>query len=123
MEIRVKKTWKPTIAGTANIVNGSIKLIASLLLILYIQGIFQPAESGRADVSLIGIWDTSVGVIWSSVVLLTILGVLAIVGGVYALKRKRWEWGLSGSIAALIPCFVMGTLAIIFILQSKGEFE
>lgn len=123
METKIKKTWKPTVAGILNIVNGSLKLIFSLFLVLFAQGLLESAESGRTDVYRIGSWIISPSVIWGSVVLLTVLGILAIAGGIYALQRKRWSWVLSGSIAALIPCVVMGTLAIIFTSLSKDEFE
>ena len=53
------------------------------------------------------------------------LSALAIVGGIYALRRKKWGLALTGSIAALIvPWFwFLGIAAIVFTALSKSEFE
>ena len=52
------------------------------------------------------------------------LGIIAIVGGVYALRREVWGLALAGSICALIgPWAILGILAIIFVALGKGEFE
>lgn len=56
--------------------------------------------------------------------MLPVLGVLAVVGGIHALQRKKWGWALTGSIAALLPiCVLVGIAAIILTAQSKNEFE
>jgi len=47
---------------------------------------------------------------------------LAVIGGVFALKRTRWGWALAGAICSLLfPVF--GIPAIILLVKSKGEFE
>ena len=51
-----------------------------------------------------------------------ILGIIAIAGGVSAVKRKSFGLALAGAICAL-PSGVLGILAIIFISLGKGEFE
>jgi hypothetical protein len=50
------------------------------------------------------------------------LGVVAIVGGVSALRRRSFGLSLAGAICAL-PSHILGILAIIFISLSKKEFE
>jgi uncharacterized membrane protein HdeD (DUF308 family) len=50
-------------------------------------------------------------------------GILAIVGGIYALKRKKWKLALAGSIAAFFGSSPLGVAAIIFTALSKNEFE
>jgi hypothetical protein len=49
-------------------------------------------------------------------------GALAIVGGVFALKRKHWGWALAGAIGGTITFFLCGVPAIIFIVMGKKEF-
>jgi hypothetical protein len=49
--------------------------------------------------------------------------VIAIVGGVYSLKRKAWGLAPAGSICALSGYFILGLLAIIFVAMGKNEFE
>jgi hypothetical protein len=52
-----------------------------------------------------------------------IVGILAIVGGIYALRRKIWGLALAGSIAAFFPSWILGIAAIVFTALSKNEFE
>ena len=67
-----------------------------------------------------------IGMGWLSVIFapLIIFGIIAIVGGIYALQRRVWGMALAGSIFALIgPWFILGILAIIFVALGKGEFK
>ena len=50
------------------------------------------------------------------------IGVVAIVGGIYATQRRQWGWALAGSICAAIISNVVGIAAIVLIAVSKGEF-
>jgi uncharacterized membrane protein len=55
---------------------------------------------------------------------LIVLGIVAIVGGIYALRRRLWGLALAGSICALLgPWALLGILAIVFVSLGKGEFE
>ena len=54
---------------------------------------------------------------------LIVLGVLAIVGGVYALKNKTWGLALAGSIAAVFTGRLLGVLSLIFIVLGKKDFN
>jgi hypothetical protein len=54
--------------------------------------------------------------------LLLILGILAIVGGISAVRRKSFGLSLAGAICAL-PSNILGILAVIFVSLSKREFE
>jgi hypothetical protein len=51
-----------------------------------------------------------------------LIGVLAIVGGIYALKKRIWGLALAGSIGAVIAFFPCGIPAIIFVAMGKPEF-
>jgi len=54
--------------------------------------------------------------------IMVLIGVLGIVGGVYALKRKHWGLTLAGAIASNIAFSPCGIPAIIFICLGKEEF-
>lgn len=56
-------------------------------------------------------------------VVLAILGVLAIVGGVYALKKKLWGLALAGAIAGTITFLPCGITAVIFTSLGQPEFK
>ena len=53
----------------------------------------------------------------------TLLGVLAIIGGVFSLKRRNWGLVLAGAIAGTLTFFPCGIPAIIFVAMAKPEFE
>jgi hypothetical protein len=52
---------------------------------------------------------------------LILLGILAVIGGISAVRRKRFGLSLVGAIAALISG-LLGILAVIFVLLGKAEF-
>jgi len=52
-----------------------------------------------------------------------ITAVFPIVGGVFALQRRRWGWALAGSIIAIFRTNVLGILSTIFVSMAKDEFE
>ena len=56
---------------------------------------------------------------------LLVLGIIAIVGGVSALRRKSYGLSLAGAICALPSpiLLILGILAVIFVSLGKREFE
>ena len=62
--------------------------------------------------------------IWPIIVggLLLVLGIIAIAGGVSAIRRKSFGLSLAGAICALIPLNLLGLLAVIFVSLGKREF-
>jgi hypothetical protein len=105
----MEKTWKPTTAGILCIIAGAIAVIVGIVVGLigsFIGGLF-----GLPWPGLFGIPSL-------------IFGIIAILGGIYALRRQVWGLALAGSICALIgPWGILGLLAIIFVSLGKGEFE
>ena len=54
------------------------------------------------------------------------LGVVALIGGIHALRRRRWGLALAGAICAALPGMPLGLpgiAAIVFISLTKEEFE
>lgn len=102
-------TWKPTTAGILAIIAGALQVIIGIVV-----------------ATLGGFIGTFFGMAWTGAfgVPLIIFGIIAIVGGAFALRRKIWGLALAGSICALVgPWFVLGLLAIIFVSLGKGEFK
>jgi hypothetical protein len=51
------------------------------------------------------------------------LGIVAIIGGAYALRRKSFGMSLAGAICAVLsPTIILGALAVIFVAVSRKEF-
>jgi hypothetical protein len=51
-----------------------------------------------------------------------IFGIIAIIGGIYALKKKHWGMALAGAIAGTIACPACGIPSIILISWAQNEF-
>ena len=120
----MERTWKPTAAGILCIIAGTIGAVIGLiaLFFMWLGGAFlefflkiasEPNQEIPAGPSL----EAGIAIV------VLIVVTLAIVGGIYALRRRIWGLALAGSICALVPLVIPGILAIIFVSQSKSEFE
>jgi len=98
------KTWKPIAAGILSIISGTFMVW------------YRSSE-------LISIGSSPVGIV---------LGLIAISGGIFAIKRKVWVLALAGAICAIVPPHpwgfliwtpVLGILAVAFVVSSKNEFS
>ena len=98
------KTWKPTAAGILSIISGTFIVWYRL------------SELIRIGSSLVGI----------------MLGLIAIVGGIFAIRRRVWGLALAGAICSIVPPHpwgfliwtpVLGILAVVFVVSSKSEFS
>jgi hypothetical protein len=61
---------------------------------------------------------------------IVILSVVAIIGGVFAIRKRAWGLALAGAICGFIvglplvaPAILLGIPAIIFTALGKGQFE
>ncbi len=107
------KTWMPTVAGILDIIAGGWGIILAFIFI-FIGAIARfvpdvppylfPIFTALAFPFIIG-------------------GIVAIIGGIYALKRKIWGLALAGSICAFFPSWILGLTAIVLVVLSKKEFE
>ena len=118
----MQKTWKPVTGGVLSMVAGSLSFAAGLVLVLFggvLSGILA-AAGVPGMLSLIPF--PFVGGIATP---LLILGVMAIVGGTYAIRRRVWPMALAGAICAIFPpqTGILGILAIVFIVLGKDEFD
>ncbi len=51
-----------------------------------------------------------------------LVSALAIVGGIFSIRRRRWGLALAGAIAATSVFFYCGVPAIIFVSMGRSEF-
>lgn len=101
------KNWKSITSGIMSIIAGLIGI------------------GGGAIVSLMGDFVSESGGIFGFEpfgVPTIILGIVAVVGGIFALRRRVWYLAVIGAIFAM-PCMpVLGTLSVIFISLADQEF-
>jgi hypothetical protein len=121
MSRTAERTWKPITAGVLSIVSGALCLALGLLLLLLggtlsgvLAAIGLPSVLSLIPVPILGI----------VAVPLLLLGVGAVVGGSYAVRRRMWPLALAGAICALFPpqLTILGVLAIVFVVLGKDEF-
>ena len=125
METAAKRTWRPTTAGILNIISGAINVFNVVGLIIVITAIdtwtflldIIPAE----DLPLV---ESLINTILIACLVLSIIHVVfPIVGGMFALQRKKWGWALTGSIVAILAVFPLGVASTVFVAVAKDEFE
>lgn len=108
-------TWMPMTAGILDIICGCWALLLALVFIFV----------GSVTRFVPDVPQYLFPIFTAFSVPFSIIGILAIVGGVYALKRKIWGLALAGSIASLfsIHLFLLGIAAIVLTAMSKSEFK
>jgi len=123
----VNQTWKPIVAGILNIVCGALRILGATALLIGIMFFMPVAITGgpgpvpdMPNWMMPGVLST---ILVIGLVFLLIVGILPIIGGIYALQRKKWGLALAGSIVAIFGSSVMGILATIFVVMAKDEFE
>ena len=101
-------SWRPKTAGILSIIAGIIGLIGSPIMIAYGSLAILDSES----------WYY----LYYAGLLFIPFGIMALIGGIFAFKRKIWALALTGCILALICFMLLGIPAVVFITQSKHEF-
>ena len=114
----MEKTNKPTTAGILNIIAGVLGLIWAICLFIGFGVV-----SGAIGIPTGYIPGFVPGIVLSMAIPATVIAILALVGGIFAMQRKQWGWALAGSIAAIFAFLPLGIPAIILTAQSKNEFE
>lgn len=104
-----KQSWMPKTAGILSIIAGAFGLLAGMGI-----GALGALISSLFDLPGLG------GIIGFPIV---ILGIVAIIGGIFSLVRRVWGLALAGAICALFCFNILGILAIIFVAVSKQEFK
>ena len=104
----MERTWKGTTAGILTIIGG----IAGIA----IGGVF--ATVGTAFLAGIPGLELMAGIGAGIIV----IGVIALIAGIFTLRRRSWRFALAGAILALFPIIPLGVLAIIFVSMGKREF-
>jgi len=115
---------KAVISGILSIVSGSLGFLGFLVIILAVLFFtFFPSDltgGSGLEQSMI----TVMVIVYSISGLITLaLSILAIIGGVYSLKRKNWPLSLTAAIAGVLVFFPTGIPAVIFISMGKQEFN
>jgi hypothetical protein len=103
-----ERTWKPKVAGILCIVAGTIVVVISGIVVAAGLTSPPPTDADPAGyLMMIFFFGPSI-----------ILGIIAIVGGIYALRRRVWGLALVGSICALIVPVTLVILVMSFSIDA-----
>ena len=110
----MEKTWKPATAGVLGIIAGIVGVIFGIVL----------AALGTTGGGILAIFGLPAlgGIVAGAAAIPLILGIVAILGSIQALGRRRWGLALAGSICSLFCVWFLGIPAIIFVILGKREF-
>jgi len=114
------KTWKATTAGVLEIVAGALHLVSGVATVM-----LAGAVAGGLNVAGLPRIARAVPLpsIGGIAIPLIILGIIALIGGISALQRKRWGLALAGGICALFPLqTLLGIPSIVFVALAHDEF-
>lgn len=118
----MERTAKPVIAGICSIVAGALGVLSSIGFFIgsSVMGSFMMG-------AIRDIPRMMPGILIIIGVLLLIVSVIAIVGGIYALKRQLWGLALAGAILAIFSFYppvglLLGIAAIVLLILAKAEF-
>jgi hypothetical protein len=112
------RTWMPTVAGILSIISGGFGFLGSLILLLFFLVYYTASGIASPGYSV-----APVGAVIITPVF--ILSIVAIVGGIFALKRKIWGVALAGAICSFLILLVwpLGVASIVLLAISKPEFD
>jgi hypothetical protein len=114
-------------AGALNIISGAIHLFGAVFVLIFGwlgDGVFNILWYGMVGTPLTPLTQPLPQEIQGIVAIpVLILGLLAVLGGIYSIKRGAWGLALSGSICGTLLTWFLGIPAIILTIISKREFE
>jgi hypothetical protein len=104
------RTWMPKAGGIIAII------IGSFYLALFIPCIVITAVYGGSA------WNEFGSLMAGIFILVGPMSIMAIIGGIFAIKRRRWPLAVAGGACAIISPFMIGIAALVLILLSRNEF-
>ena len=119
----MKLTWKPTMAGILDIIAGAIGMVGGVYFVV-LTSIFRTLhEILRLDPIVIEQTEQIISRLFAIPFVLVFIGIVSIIGGVYALQRRIWGLALAGAICACLVFPFFGLPSIIITALAHEEFN
>lgn len=115
--------------GILSIIVGAFEIIAGTMFIVSMAfgtSLLGLCPWGGPDINrwfAFGSYGLTLTVMIIIGIALLVLGILALIGGISAIKRRSFGMAILGAICALIPINMLGLFAVIFVSLAKGEFD
>ena len=121
---RKSGSWMSLVAGILDLVIGIPALFAGIVVATAPQWIAEAPELAEELEGIPPEFFTGMGVV------MCLLAVVAIVGGIFAIRKRRWGLALAGSICAIfagVPLYLAGLFlgipAVVFTALGKEHFK
>lgn len=117
MDNNIEHSRKARAIGMMCIITGGLALIGIFALALFIWAMSHGLSVGFGNGTMPWYWIPVLTLI------ISLPAIVTIVGGIYALKRRKWGLVLSGVICSLLYFNIIGIPALVLTLLSKDEFK
>jgi hypothetical protein len=117
----MENSWKSLTGGILSIIGGMIGLFAILGIFIAISAL-NFTEDWMGHWGMYNLPINITPILLAIAIPLCICGIIAIIGGIFAVQRKCWGMALAGSIASFFPVWIFGLGSIVFIAISRDEF-
>ncbi len=110
----------PVTAGILSIVSGGLSFVGGLL-----AGIIFSILAATAVYTGPGQQYVGTIAVWFFLLPYVLVSVVAIIGGVYSLRRRLWGLALAGAICSVLTIWgwALGIASIVFVAIAKDEFD
>jgi len=123
VQTTIKLTWKPVTAGILDIVSGAIGMVGGVYIVILSQIFRSLHEILKLDPFVIQRIEVIINRIIAVPFIVVFIGIVSIIGGVYALQRRLWMLALAGAISSCIVFPVFGLPSIIITAMAREEFK
>ena len=119
----MKLTWKPIMAGILDIVSGAIGMVGGVYFVV-LSTVFRAIHTlSGMDPTVIEQTEQIISRLFAVPFVLVFIGIISIIGGVYALQRRIWVFALAGAIGSCIVFPLFGIPSIIITGLAQEEFN
>ena len=119
----MKLTWKPIMAGILGIVSGAIGMVGGLYFVVLTSLFHTMHEIMNVDPIIIEQTEQIISRLFAVPFVLVFVGIISIIGGVYALQRRIWGLALAGAICSCVVFPFFGIPSIIITGLAQEEFN
>ena len=112
------------LAGILSIVSGAIGVlmgISFVLILLFMGNLINSIDGGEPVPE--GFFNIMFAMYSIIGFVFVAIGALAIIGGIFSIRKKNWGLSLAGAIAASLSFYYCGIIAVIFVCLGKEEFD
>ncbi len=117
--------WKSTVGGILILIVGGIDALAflgTLLAAILLNSLSSFMDYVEAQIYPVTL-DFFSALMIGLAVFFAVVAIVAILGGISALQRKRWGLALAGAIVSVFGTWFLGIPAVVFIAIGRDEFK